>query len=799
MQKQVLVLLLLCSMLSISQNCDYMFSGTVSDLHDGTPLIGATVRIENLNTAYLTGLNGAFIFTDLCGGNYSITVTHDACDAKTFQIKISGNTEKNLKLEHHLEELNEVTLTGNAYSKSTETALEHQITLNTLSDAADKSLGDLLKSISGVSSLNTGNTIVKPVINGLHSSRVAIISNGIKLEDQEWGAEHAPNLDINAVGKLTVIKGAAALQYSGDAIGGLIIAETQKTPVKDTLYGNVQTALSTNGKGGVLTSNITKATIKGWYAKVQGTLKKFGDFEAPDYVLTNTGIEEQSAAIQLGFNRIDFGFEGQYNIVANTIGILKASHLGGAEDQLRAINSNQPLVIEPFSYAINPPRQEVSHQTLSFKGYKKLNHRGELSLRYAFQNNHRLEFDIRRGNRSEKAAMDLELKTHSLNLDFKYQINNNFNIKSGLLARFQDNYANPETGVKRLIPDFEKYNFGVYTIADYKLNSKWLFEAGARFDYNYLNAFKYYKASFWEERGYDIKYPDLVIDRYNDQILVNPKLHFQNPAISIGLKHKLTDQLNLFLNYGMASRAPNPSELFSEGLHHSASRIEIGDLSFHSERAHKVNVTLQQNTAFFSFNISPFSNWINNYILLEPTAIRQTIRGNFQVWEYRQTNAHLYGVDIDAGIKLSSRFNTSHKLALVKGYELESNLPLIHMPPVNTTNEIVYRNEKINNLTLKLQSHYEFQQNEYPNTNFEVYIPTTQTYETIDVSTPPEAYHLLHFTGSIDFKAFKNNTLRLGLNIQNVLDTSYRNYLNRMRFYADDLGRNININFKLNF
>jgi iron complex outermembrane receptor protein len=121
------------------------------------------------------------------------------------------------------------------------------------------------------------------------------------------------------------------------------------------------------------------------------------------------------------------------------------------------------------------------------------------------------------------------------------------------------------------------------------------------------------------------------------------------------------------------------------------------------------------------------------------------------------------------------------------------------MPPANTKNEIIYQNLQFNNLRLALQSAYVFRQNEYPNNNFEVFIPETETMETVDLSTPPDAYHLLNFNSSIDFKVTKKSTLTLGLGITNVLNTSYRNYLNRLRYYADDLGRNFLLNLKFNY
>ena len=174
-------------------------------------------------------------------------------------------------------------------------------------------MGDALNSLSGVSSLNKGNGIVKPIINGLHSSRVAIINNGVRMQDQEWGAEHAPNIDINSIGRLTLVKSAGALQYGGDAVGGVIIAEGQKIPVKDSLYGKTLVSVASNGRGGVISSQLTKSYDNGWYAAAQGTLKRFGDFEAAEYNLSNTGLIEKNASLRLGLNHFNYGFEAFYS------------------------------------------------------------------------------------------------------------------------------------------------------------------------------------------------------------------------------------------------------------------------------------------------------------------------------------------------------------------------------------------------------------------------------------------------------------------------------------------------------
>ena len=800
MRKYAVVLLLLSQLIVQSQNCNYTLSGKVIDLHDGSLLSGATLVVSETGAATQTTLDGLYTILNLCNNTtYAIKVVHPSCQSKTILVKISGHVKRDFKLEHHLEELNEIILEGKAYENSTKTVLENSVSKETLERYSTGSMGDALSSLSGVSSLNKGNGIVKPIINGLHSSRVAIINNGVRMQDQEWGAEHAPNIDINSIGRLTLVKSAGALQYGGDAVGGVIIAEGQKIPVKDSLYGKTLVSAASNGRGGVMSSQLTKSYENGWYAEAQGTLKRFGDFEAADYNLSNTGLIEKNASLRLGLNRFNYGLEAYYSFFDNEIGILRASHLHGASDQVRALSSNIPLVVNDFDYKIEEPKQEVSHHLARIKAFKTFENFGKLSFQYDYQQNNRLEFDIRRGDDRDKAALDLKLDTHTLLLDFDGIISNSIHLKSGLMARYQNNFANPNTGVRRLIPDYDKYDLGLYLIGDYKLSDQWQLEAGARFDYTHMDVYKFYRTSFWEERNYDELYPEIVIDDLGTQVLTNPNLKFNNGSATLGAKYSFNEHYHLFLNYAIASRAPNPSELFSEGLHHAGARIELGDLSFKSEVAHKIAVTLQRDDEHFSFSVNPYINTISNFVILEPTSIRETIRGNFQVWEYRQTQAQLIGVDIDAAYKYTKNISSTHQLSIVKGYDRKLDLPLIHMPPVQTRNELTFVYPSLYNLKMGLESTYVFAQNEYPDNNFEVYIPVTETTELVDISTPPSAYHLLNFNSSIEFEIAKKSLLTVGLGITNITNTSYRNYLNLQRFYADDLGRNFLLNLKLNY
>ena len=802
MKLKLPILIFTCLLVSTfkiySQNCTYNFSGFVMDSHDQSPLSNATILIEGTDNIVVSDSNGYFKFSGLCLGKYSVSVSHLKCKSKTFSIKLDGNIEKTFKLEHHINELNEVIILGES-DKRSKTIFENKISNELINNNSSSVLGDILKNVSGVSSINSGNSIVKPVINGLHGSRVDILNNEVNIQDQQWGIEHAPSIDINSIENIYVIKGAGALQYSGSAIGGIIIAEPSKTLLKDSLYGKTLVFGVSNGKGGSIMSKLTRTYQSGWFSTIQGTFKRFGDFNAPDYVMSNTGFIDKSASFRIGLNQYNYGFEFFLSHVNNEIGILKASHASSAGDQIRAIRSETILYIDEFTYKIAPPKQKVTHNLAKLKVYKRFQDFGKVTFQYHFQNNKRLEFDIRRGINKNTASTDLRLKTHTLTLDFDSNLFEKFDFKYGIKGEFQNNFPNPETGVKRIIPDYDKYDFGTYFISNIKLNKNWLLEGGIRYDYSKIDALKYYRKTFWESRNYNNIYSNIVVNELTNQVLTNPVRNFNNFSTTIGLSKKINNFSSVLLNYSIASRAPNPSELFSEGLHHSSARIELGDLSFSAEKSHKIGLTVSHKKNNISIVINPYINSINDFIYINPTKIEQTVRGSFQVWEYMQTNAQIWGIDTDINYDFTEKFTSKNQISFLKGIDKTNSEPLINMPPLNFKNEILYKNSDFNNLIVSIQSDFTFKQNDYPNDNFEVFVPTTGKMELVDISSTPSAYHLLNLRSSVEFKKVNNIKIKVGLSINNLLNKSYKNYLNRMRNYSHDLGRSIILNLNLRY
>ncbi|CAM1333230.1 TonB-dependent receptor [Tenacibaculum aestuariivivum] len=796
----VLILLLLSfSLLTVAQNCVYTLSGLVDDFHDKSPIVGATVFIKNQNKYTTTDVDGKFTINNLCKGTITVEVSHLACEPKVLTFNINKSLYQIIDLEHHLEELNEVSIKVKTGLK-TKSSQENLITTQTLEKFSAGSLGDAIKDIAGVSSINTGNTIIKPVINGLHSSRVLISFNNVRLHDQEWGIEHAPNIDINAAETVSVIKGANALQYGGDAIGGVVIVNPAKVIInKDTLYGKTILSQQSNGRLFNLSTSMQKNYAKGWYFNGQASYKRSGDFKAPDYYLSNTGIDAKAFTFATGYKKFNKGFELFYSHLTNKIGILSASHVGNASDLKNAINSNTPLIIKDFSYSINNPKQKVTHQLFKSSFYKRFKGLGKLSLQYDFQRNNRLEFDIRRGDKKNLQATDLLLTTHSFRADMKLDAKSLRTYKFGVSGNYQNNYTDPITKVKRIIPDYNKYSLSTYGIGNFKFNDV-LVSAAIRYDFDRINAKKFYYKSDWNNAGYQNSFNHVIIDDnvQGSQLLANPIFTYHNISTSLGISYNINKKSALIANYGLANRAPNASELFSDGLHHSAARIELGDLRIQPETSNRFSATYKFNHKKVNFSLEGFFNHIKDFIYIEPSGTRQTLRGTFVTWSYKQVNAQLFGIDTNVDYQFNNNISISNKSSFLRGKDTSNKRDLVDIPPFKTVTQLTFNKAMWHGFYATVESEFNAKQNNLPNNNFEVYIPQTNTNELVDISTPPNAYHLLNFSSGIKFNLSETN-VDLTFSVDNILNTSYRNYLNKLRYFSDDLGRNFNIQIKINY
>jgi iron complex outermembrane receptor protein len=773
----------------------HSIEGIITD-ETGLPLKGAHVHIANKTTSTLP--NGAFLLEKIPAGKQRLYISYIGYQPIDTVIVVDQNLTFNYQMVLDITKLNEVALLQLRKNNSA-SVVEEQITKATIEQYSNQTLGDALKEVAGVSILKTGSTIVKPVINGLHSSRIPIINNNVRLEDQQWGTEHAPNFDVNSAGKITVIKGASALQYGGDAIGGLVLIESEAVK-KDTLFGKTIANFSSNGRGGSISSSIHKGNRLGWSWNMIGTLKYLGDRETPDYILSNTGNREQNFSGSTQYNAENYSIGGMYSFYNAQIGILQASHIGNVTDLYNAITNQEPFVVKPFTYGIDSPKQEVQHHLAKLNFKKWLSNDAVLDMQYAFQFNNRLEYDVRRNSENRKASLDLQLATHTLLVDYKKTFDH-WQLKTGINLGYQNNFANPQTGVRPLIPSYQKIDLGTYVIGTYNIDNSMVLEGGLRYDFSTIEATKYYLKSRWEERGYDEEFSNFIVGEEGNQWLTKPKFDYHNLTGNLGFRKQFHHELEWFSNVSLASRNPNPSELFSDGLHHSTGQVELGDLRLEREQSFKFSNTLKKDWKKTNLSFTPFINRIANFIYLQPIGFETTIRGAFPVWEFKQTEALLTGIDLNFNWDVTQAFSYKSNFAYVNGENLTENQPLIDMPPVTWNQKLVFSNPKWYNFMASLQSELVFRQTRFPDYNFEANIVVNNELESVivDISSSPAGYHLLHLYGELSFNLGKNNKITTALFIQNLTNTAYRDYLNRQRFYADEMGRNIQLQIKYNF
>ena len=773
---------------------NHSVEGTVQYFHDKTMLENSVVKIGEFTAK--TDKKGKFSFRDIPAGSYQLIAKHPLCDDYTENVKVDRDVHLVITLEHHTNEIQTVTIHGSHKAKGS--VIMKTLEKTDIERNSTENLGNLLSRIAGVTALKTGNNISKPVIRGLYGSRISILNNGVKMAEQEWGVEHAPNVDVNDFEHIDVVKGASALKYGNEGVGGVVVLEPAILPKKDTIMGSVKLSGISNGRGGELGANVAKVWENQWFVKAGGSYKKTGDQYIPHHTLQNTGMEFNSFNFSFGKHSFLQGFDVLYSGINQEFGIYRGAHLASPEDFYNAVNFGQPFYLDNFTYDIDNPKQEVAHHIAKLSAYRRFADFGKLTFQYSFQLNRRKEYDIRRGELSNIPSMDLRLITHSASLVHLIE-RSDWSLESGISGRFQDNFPNPATKARRLIPDYYRYDAGAFSVFKYRFNSKLNAEAAVRYDFSRYDAYKYYDADKWNANYADI-FPDFFVNESGSRILTRPILDYHNFSANVGLDYKPTQNLEFKLNLSRADRTPNAAELFSDGLHHSAAIMEEGNLNIKKETVYNVNLSLAGHFDVLNglhIEANPYIMISDNFVNQIPTSVLNTNRGVFPVWTYQQIKARIYGLDADAELNILDNLKWKSGFSILRGDDLSNNEPLILMMPAKLRNSIELNLYKPKNFYVSLENENTFKQNRFPIRN----LPVTfikdgiERNEIVDFSSTPASFTLFH--ASIGADLFKN--LNFNFRINNIFNTEYREYLNRLRYYMFEPRRNFVATLKYNF
>jgi len=735
---------------------------------------------------------GEFLFKSICEGTYSIKVFRNDIDTIWIIAEITPKSvhfHQDIFLDTEQEALESIEVLARKEAPISSQTQQY-LTNAEIEASRGKTLGEMLKSISGVNTLNTGAGISKPMIHGLHSQRVLILNNGVRQEGQQWGEEHAPEIDPFAAEQVSVIKGAAGVRYGSDAMAGVVVLNPKPLATSSKLSGKAYLIGHSNSQMGNLAFQMEKAFGKHWAWSFQSSTKKGGDFHSPTYVLSNTGMQDINFSGTIGYTKQKWNIRAYLSRVDSEIGILRASHTGNIEDLALSIDRSEPWYVAPFTYQINDPRQKIVHYLGKINSEIKLNHIGNLSLQYAFQDNHRKEYDIRRAGRSSMPALSLSLQSHSLEVVLEHHAWKDFRGSFGLSSLYQTNYNIPETGIIPLLPDFTNINQGIFWIERF-IKPKYDIEWGVRYDYRHTQV-----RTFIQNRTY-----------------IKPAYQFNYATATLGYGYYPNKSFTLKTNIGATFRPPHTAELFSQGLHLGIGTIQEGLLfengflnpqkNFAIEKSYKWVVSAAYKYKNWTLDLQPYYNLIQNFIYVTPTDIRLTIRGTFPVFNYVQDDIVMRGIDITNIYKIGN-WGWQSKFSYLQACIQQSKAPLINMPPLRWENKISYSKTKwkgLNDFEVFASLLYVAKQNNAPRVVSPSVFKNINSEEqanilkegNFDFMEAPEDYFLLSTGMQASYKKFG-----FSAKVENLTNTIYRDYLNRWRYYANDLGRNyiLQINYK---
>ena len=726
---------------SIFANGQNKVFGVITDNQKKT-LSGVIISIPEIHKETVSDDSGNYTFNNLPSGTFKIIYSLIGFETQTKVIGIIQNEQKrDIVLEETMHQMDEV-IVSTAFNKvqsQNVMKVEHQ-TMKALQQKGTATLIEGLATIPGVSQVSTGTSIGKPVIRGLSGNRVLVYSQGVRLENQQFGEEHGLGLNDSGIESVEVIKGPASLLYGSDAIGGVLYFNPEKFANPNTFEGNFNQKLfsNTNGSNSSLGFKTSTENLK---FLARGSYNSHADYKTPtgDRV-TNTRYNETDFKSAFGFSNSKITSTLRYNFNKLDLGIPE----NGIADQ-------------STTHKTTFPKQAVYANILSLNNtiYFK-NSKIDADLGYI--SNNRSEFED-----SNIAILKMQLNTFNYNIKYYLPKLGKFESIIGSQGMHQ---TNANSGEELLIPDATTNDFGVFGTANYEWNKN-VIQAGIRFDNRNVTSTSF---GISGDEGYFQE-----IDK-----------KFQSFNSSLGFKTNLKENMTLRLNLASGFRAPNLAELTSNGVHEGSNRYEIGNSNLKNEQNFQTDLNLEYRNPHFELFVNGFYNHINNYIFISPNG---TLTNGFDTYDYTQANANLYGGE--AGIHFHPHpldwLHITSSFESVTGKKANSvgndYLPLIPANKLNNTIKTEFKSTKyLKDSFAVLNIEYTLDQN-----NQSQFETKTNDYTLVN----------LGFGGKV---TLGKTVFDVNLNANNLFDKTYISHLSRLKTDGvPNIGRNIvlGVNFNI--
>ena len=716
----------------------HQLEGLVVDSNSNEPLVFVNVYIPQLEKGSATNDDGTFVIENIPVGNYKIICSIIGYETLSQTITIPSETLITFKLIASAIEMEEVIVSTPFHKLQSENVMKvEQEKVSNLKAKGAITLADGITSIAGVESVTTGLGIGKPVIRGLSSNRVLVYTQGVRLENQQFGDEHGLGISDAGIESIEVIKGPASLLYGSDALGGVLYINPERFAESNKSLASFSGNYFTNTQG-YNSSLGYKSSGHKFKFLFRGSFAEHSDYNTQDYRVTNTRFKEQDFKAGLGYQANNFKTEIRYN--------LNHSKLGIPEGIGEQSTNKTPLL----------PFQEITNHVFSSKSTLFFND-SNLDINLGFIYNDRKEFEEHHDHDDDDdddseeeeehadevldAALHMKLKT--FNYDVKYSLPEfgKFETIVGVQGMSQ---KNSNYGEEQLIPNATTNDIGILATSHIHFE-KVDIQLGARFDHRFIDV----------ESG---------LER-----------NFNSFNSAFGIKTNLHENTTIRLNLATGFRAPNLAELTSDGTHEGTNRYEIGNSNLKNEQNFQTDLALEFKNEHLEIFVNGFYNYISNYIFLSPNG---ALVDETPVYLYSQDHAKLFGGEM--GLHFHPHpldwLHIESSFEMVTG-KLNDNsyLPLIPANSIHNTLRVEYNNDLLKDSYAFIKLSTTFDQNKV-NTN----------------ETGTSGYSLLSIGFGGKLNVLKNE-MEFSISATNLTNKTYTNHLSRLkpeRIY--NIGRSIN-------
>lgn len=584
---------------------------------------------------------------------------------------------------------------------------------------------DAISKQPGISQITTGSGISKPIIRGLGYNRIIVMNEGVRQEGQQWGDEHGIEIDPQNVNSVEILKGPASLMYGSDAMAGVLILHGSPILPEGEMKATVSTEYQTNN--GLFDYSLNFAGHQNafvWDARFTDKMAHAYKNKYDGYV-PGSQFKERAARLMLGLNE-SWG----HTHLTGSVFHQTPSIIEGERDEETGELEGTTDDIKTYSEAL--PFQKIWHYKAVWDNSFNLS-KGWLKAIFGYQQNQRQEF--------EESADDYELyfKLHTMTYDVRYlsQEWNGWKMAGGVNGMWQQSL---NLGEEALIPEYKLFDIGGYATISKTMDNLTL-NGGLRYDNRHID---FHSRNFGSVSG------------------------------SIGAVWNVCQHMNLRLNIARGFRAPNMSELGSDGIHEGTLRYEIGNPDLKPEYSWQADLGLDFSSDYISAQVALFANRIENYIFSK--RINKVMEEGFLTYQYTQGDARLLG--FEAGLDLhpihSIHFQNTFSFVDARQLNVSEEARYLPMTPApRWTSELKYE--------ITHHGHTTFN-NAYVALGLECNLAQNHYYKVDDTETRTPAYALLSLSAGTDLIIRQKKVAELYVTADNLLDGAYQNHLSRLKY-----------------